>query len=65
MSLPNLDMDAMRTLVAILQLGSLKRAADRVCRSQSAASQQIKKLETQLGQPLFRNQGRRMILTET
>lgn len=65
MSLPNLDMDAMRTLVAILQLGSLGRAAERIGRSQSAASQQIKKLESQLGQPLFRKQGRSMVLTET
>lgn len=65
MSLPNLDMDAMRMLVAILQSGSLGRAAERVGRSQSAASQQIKKLENQLGQPLFRRQGRTMVLTET
>jgi len=65
MSLPNLDMDAMRTLVAILQLGSLARAAEKVGRSQSAASQQIKKLESQLGQPLFRKQGRNMVLTES
>ncbi len=64
MSLPNLDMDAMRTLVAILQLGSLGRAAERVGRSQSAASQQIRKLESQLGQPLFRKQGRGMVLTD-
>ncbi|RDS82290.1 LysR family transcriptional regulator [Dyella monticola] len=65
MSLPNLDMDALRTLLAILQCGSLGRAAEKVGRSQSAASQQIKKLETQLGQPLFRKQGRTMVLTDT
>lgn len=65
MSLPNLDMDAMRTLVAILQSGSLGRAAQKIGRSQSAASQQIKKLENQLGQPLFCKQGRSMVLTET
>jgi DNA-binding transcriptional LysR family regulator len=65
MNLPNLDMDAMRTLVAILQLGSLNRAADKVGRSQSAVSQQMRKLEGQLGQPLFRKQGRGVVLTET
>jgi DNA-binding transcriptional LysR family regulator len=65
MSLPNLDMAAMRTLVAILRSGSLGRAAEKIGRSQSAASQQIRKLESQLGQPLFRKQGRRMVLTET
>ncbi|HWG10133.1 MAG TPA: LysR substrate-binding domain-containing protein [Rhodanobacteraceae bacterium] len=65
MPLPNLDMAAMRTLIAILRSGSLGRAAEKIGRSQSAASQQIKKLESQLGQPLFRKQGRRMVLTET
>lgn len=65
MSLPNLDMDALRTLVAILQLGSLGRAAEKIGRSPSAASQQIRKLESQLGQPLFRKQGRNMVLTES
>jgi DNA-binding transcriptional LysR family regulator len=64
MRLPNLDMDALRTLVAILRLGSLARAAERVGRSQSAVSQQMRKLEAQLGEPLFRKQGRRVVLTE-
>lgn len=64
MGLPNLDMDALRTLTAILHLGSLARAAERVNRSQSAVSQQMRKLETQLGQPVFRKQGRRVVLTE-
>ena len=64
MQQPNLDMDALRTLAAILRLGSLARAAERVGRSQSAVSQQMRKLETQLGQPLFRKQGRRVVLTE-
>lgn len=65
MNLPNLDMDALRTLVAILRLGSLNRAAERVGRSQSAVSQQMRKLEGQLGESLFRKQGRHVVLTET
>jgi len=64
MQQPNLDMDALRTLAAILRLGSLARAAERVGRSQSAVSQQMRKLEAQLGQPLFRKQGRKVVLTE-
>jgi len=64
MSLPNLDMDALRSLVAILRLGGLARAADRIGRSPSAVSQQMRKLELQVGQPLFRKQGRRVVLTE-
>jgi DNA-binding transcriptional LysR family regulator len=64
MTLPNLDMDALRTLLATQQLGSLQRAAERVGRSQSAVSQQMRKLEEQLGQPLFRRRGRGLVLTE-
>lgn len=64
MTLPNLDMDALRTLLAADRLGSLNRAADRIGRSQSAVSQQMRKLETQIGQPLFRRQGRGLVLTE-
>ncbi|MFC5579876.1 LysR substrate-binding domain-containing protein [Rhodanobacter terrae] len=48
-----------------LQLGSLGRAAEKIGRSQSAVSQQMRKLEGQLGQPLFRRQGRVVVLTET
>ncbi|HET7415150.1 MAG TPA: LysR substrate-binding domain-containing protein [Arthrobacter sp.] len=64
MPLPNLDMQALRSLVAILRAGGLARAADRIGRSPSAISQQMRKLELQLGQPLFRKQGRRVVLTE-
>jgi DNA-binding transcriptional LysR family regulator len=65
MALPNLDMAALRSLVAILHRGSLARAAERIGRSPSAISQQMRKLELQLGEPLFRKQGRRVVLTET
>lgn len=64
MTIPNLDMDALRTFLATQQLGSLNRAADRVGRSQSAVSQQMRKLEVQVGQPLFRRQGRGLMLTD-
>lgn len=65
MALPNLDMDALRTLLATQQTGSLNRAAERIGRSQSAVSQQMRKLEEQIGQPLFRRQGRGLVLTES
>src|SRR5690348_4266742 len=64
MSLPNLDVAALRSLVAILHRGGLARAAERIGRSPSAISQQMRKLELQLGEPLFRKQGRRVVLTE-
>lgn len=62
---PNLDMDALRTLLATQQLGSLNRAAERIGRSQSAVSQQMRKLEEQVGLPLFRRRGRGLMLTES
>jgi len=54
----NLDMDVLRTLVTAHELGSFNRAADRLGRSQSAISQQIRKIEAQVGEALFQKQGR-------
>jgi DNA-binding transcriptional LysR family regulator len=54
----NLDMAVLRMLVTAQQLGSFNRAAGQIGRSQSAVSQQIRKLEDQVGEPLFRKQGR-------
>jgi DNA-binding transcriptional LysR family regulator len=64
MGLINLDMDVLRTLVTAQQLGSFNRAANHIGRSQSAVSQQIRKLEEQVGEPLFHKQGRHMVLTD-
>ena len=64
MQMPNLDMDVLRTLVLAERLGGFGRAAERVGRSQSAVSQQIRRLEGQLGQPLYRKNGRGVALTE-
>src|SRR6516165_9949735 len=60
----NLDIDILRTLVIAQQLGGFNRAAKLVGRSQSAVSQQIRKLEEQLGRQLFRKEGRGRALTE-
>ena len=49
----NLDMDVLRTLITAQQLGGFNRAAKRVGRSQSAVSQQIRKLEEELGVTLL------------
>jgi DNA-binding transcriptional LysR family regulator len=59
----NLDMDVLRTFVAGFELGSFARAADRLGRSQSAVSTQLRKLEEQAGQPLVRKSGRGLVLT--
>lgn len=58
-----LDPDHMRTLVAIAQSGSFTRAADEVHKAQSAVSMQMKRLEDQLGRPLFERDGRQSRLT--
>lgn len=60
----NLDIAALRTLVIGMDLGSFAKAADRVGRSTSAVSAQIKKLEEQAGAPLFRKSGRGLALTD-
>ena len=65
MDLLNLDMDVLRTLVTAQRLGSFNRAAERIGRSQSAVSQQIRKLEEQIGLPLFRKQGRGLAPTDS
>ncbi len=44
--------------------GNLTRAAEKIAIAQSALSMQIRKLEAELGQPLFERQRRRLILTE-
>ncbi len=50
--------------VAVAQEGSFTRAARRCLVTQPTLSQQIQKLERELGQPLFQRLGRRVELTE-
>jgi DNA-binding transcriptional LysR family regulator len=64
MSTPSLDLDVLRTLVAAERLGGFARAAELVGRSQSAVSQQMHRIETQLGVSLFCKQGRGLAPTE-
>ncbi|KWE57922.1 LysR family transcriptional regulator [Burkholderia ubonensis] len=61
---PNFDVAALRSLVAGMDLGSFAKAADRVARSSSAVSAQIRKLEEQAGTPLFVKSGRGLALTD-
>lgn len=58
-----LELDLMRTLVAIADTGSFNRAARAVFRTPSAVSMQMKKLEEQVGRPLFTKDGRSVALT--
>jgi molybdate transport repressor ModE-like protein len=58
-----LDIDLLRTLIAVADTGSLSRAAPRIGRTQAAISMQIKKLEDLIGQPLLNRGGRGVKLT--
>jgi len=64
MARTNLDMGVLRTLAVAMELGSFARAAERLGRTQSAVSLQMRRLEAQFGQTLFRKQGRGLALTE-
>ena len=59
-----LDIDQLRTFVAIADAGSFTRAADIVHKTQSAVSMQMKRLEERLGRPIFVREGRMSRLTE-
>ena len=64
MSQANFDVAALRSFVTGMDLGSFAKAADRVGRSTSAVSAQLRKLEEQAGAPLFRKSGRGLALTD-
>src|SRR3954454_18097482 len=59
-----LDIDQLRTFVAISDTGSFTKAADIVHKTQSAVSMQMKRLEERLGRPIFARDGRASKLTE-
>ncbi len=58
------DLDVLRSFATGVELGSFARAADRLGRSTSAVSAQLKKLEDQAGTPIFRRAGRGLALTD-
>lgn len=62
--LPLLDLDVLRTFVAIAETGNFSTAAEVVFRTPSAVSMQVKKLEEQLGTVLFLRDARSVSLTE-
>jgi len=59
----HLNSDHLRTFLAVQDAGSVTAGAERIGRSQSAASLQIRQLEDVIGQPLFRRHGRGVSLT--
>ncbi|RQZ11522.1 LysR family transcriptional regulator [Burkholderia sp. Bp9031] len=59
----SLEIDLLRSFVVIAEVRSLSRAAARVGRTQSALSQQMRRLEESVDQPLFQRTGRGVLLT--
>ncbi|RQR25532.1 LysR family transcriptional regulator [Burkholderia sp. Bp9143] len=59
----SLEIDLLRSFVVIAEVRSLSRAAARVGRTQSALSQQMRRLEESVDQPLFQRTGRGVVLT--
>lgn len=59
-----LDVDQLRTFIAIAETGSFTKAADIVHKTQSAVSMQMKRLEERLERPIFVRDGRVSRLTD-
>jgi DNA-binding transcriptional LysR family regulator len=59
-----IDIDQLRTFIAIAETGSFTKAADIVHKTQSAVSMQMKRLEERLNKPIFARDGRASKLTE-
>ena len=61
--MPSLDFDRLRTFVAVVDNAGFTRAGERIGRTQSTVSLQIKKLEESIGRPVFNRSGRDLLLT--
>lgn len=62
-SSPPFDFDLLRSFVAVVDNRSFTRAGERIGRTQSTVSLQIKKLEEGLKRPLFERGGRDLLVT--
>lgn len=59
-----LDLELLRSFVAVVEAGGFTRASERVHRTQSTVSQQIKRLEEDVGQVLLHRDGKEVRPTE-
>lgn len=60
---PLLELDLLKTLIAIAETGNFSGAADVVHRTPSAVSMQVKRMEEILGRPVFKRDSRSVELT--
>ena len=59
-----LDLDLLRSFVSVVDAGGFTRAGERVHRTQSTVSQQIRRLEETFGRVLLHRNGKRATPTE-
>src|ERR1051325_11456318 len=59
----DLEVRHLKLVAAVADVGSLKRAGDRLHLTQSALSHQLRDIEARLGAPLFLRVGKRLVLT--
>jgi DNA-binding transcriptional LysR family regulator len=59
-----LDLELLRSFVSVVDAGGFTRAGERVHRTQSTVSQQIKRLEETVGRPLLDRNGKGAVPTE-
>jgi DNA-binding transcriptional LysR family regulator len=59
----SIDLDSLEIFRAVVQEGGIVRAAGKLNRVQSNVTTRIKQLEERLGLPLFRRQGRSLVLS--
>ena len=60
----NLELKHLRMICILAESGNMTRAAEKLCITQSALSQQLKDIETKLGTDLFYRTRKKMIITE-
>lgn len=60
----SIEIKHLRMISALVETGNMTRAADKLCITQSALSQQLKDIETKLGTDLFFRTRKKMIITD-
>ncbi len=64
MAFPMFDLDLLRSFVSVVDAGGFTRAGERVHRTQSTVSQQVRRLEQDVGKPLLVRAGKQVTPTE-
>jgi DNA-binding transcriptional LysR family regulator len=62
---PHITLEQWRSLIEVVDAGGYAQAAEKLCKSQSAVSYAVQKIESLLGIKAFEIQGRKAILTPT